>query len=194
MQIDFAFERVFRLKVDRNDDDSWDFGRVDVVNPLKRPLLDLNSNKIIVPQKQPRIYHSAGLLAVRPEMEEPYGGVGRVCMVYELPINVISVHHLMNILCLYGDVIRVRFLNSKPGCAMVEMANSQQAEAVIQILSGRCTLFGQDVVIRNCANPTSAVLAANLITCQALFVSFLTLRRILILTTNRAAGCQNRLQ
>lgn len=74
---------------------------------------------------------------------------GPVTMAYELNMSKITPERLFNLLCLYGDVMRVKFLTTKEGCAMIEMSSPGSVAKVIQNLSG-VELFGKEVVFRTC--------------------------------------------
>ncbi len=223
LRIEFAFERVYRLRVVRNDEDSWDFtGELD-----RRP-----SSSSYAPPPPPRYRHPReegikrraaspdwrssprkylrteggyggggggksyysgreergwerrdGGIAPLPSVmsgnaryhdHSRYGAGGPVCMVYDLNIQMVSVcrhyqffivfpqdqfvivfpfpnqatpQRLFNLFCLYGDVMRVKFLASKEGCAMVEMRDAETVGRVIVNLGGS-RLFGSDLVVR----------------------------------------------
>lgn len=47
-----------------------------------------------------------------------------VAIVYGLVEDKINCTHLFNILCLYGNVAKIKFMKSKPGCAMVEFTDT----------------------------------------------------------------------
>lgn len=66
------------------------------------------------------------------------GGVpqqGAVMMVYGLNHEKINSDKLFNLFCLYGNVVRVKFLKSKEGCAMVQMGDGAAVERAIQNLN-----------------------------------------------------------
>ena len=71
----------------------------------------------------------------------------RVCMIYDLNVTEATCERLFNLFCLYGDVRRVKFLASKPGCAMLEMSDHHGVSRAIGILNG-VSLFGQSVTVR----------------------------------------------
>ena len=125
MEIDFAYDRVFKLRVYKNDDDTWDFTR----DLTKKRRLSFDEDLEPRPTK-----------AARQEF-------GAVIMVYDLKMEKMSPQVLFNVFCLYGDVLRIKFLNSKPGCAMIEMANGEAANLVLENLN-KCDLFGNEITIR----------------------------------------------
>jgi hypothetical protein len=71
-------------------------------------------------------------------------GRGPVVMLYGLEPTKFNCSRLFNLLCLYGNVVRIMFLKNKDGTAMVEMANPDAAAKVIENISGT-TIFGSAV-------------------------------------------------
>lgn len=72
------------------------------------------------------------------------GGVpqqGAVLMVYGLNMDKINCDRLFNLFCLYGNVVRIKFLKSKEGSAMIQMGDALAVDRCIQNLSN-CTFFG----------------------------------------------------
>nr|CDS20495.1 heterogeneous nuclear ribonucleoprotein l [Echinococcus granulosus] len=66
---------------------------------------------------------------------------GAVLVVSNLPEG-INCDHLFNVICLYGNIARIKFLKSRPGCAIVQMGSKEAAELVSQHLEG-ASIFGQ---------------------------------------------------
>ncbi|BHF81760.1 hypothetical protein SprV_0802489400 [Sparganum proliferum] len=66
---------------------------------------------------------------------------GAVLMACNLPEGV-NCDHLFNVLCLYGNIARIKFLKSRPGCAMIQMGSKESADRVSEHLNG-ATVFGQ---------------------------------------------------
>lgn len=58
-----------------------------------------------------------------------------VTMVYGINCSKMSCNRIFNIFCLYGNVVRVKFLKTKEGCAMVQMGDSSAVERVITNLN-----------------------------------------------------------
>jgi len=56
---------------------------------------------------------------------------GAVLMVYGLNKDRMNADRLFNMLCLYGNVVRVKFLKTKEGCAMVQMGDALAVERAI---------------------------------------------------------------
>ncbi|XP_073987250.1 heterogeneous nuclear ribonucleoprotein L isoform X13 [Rhodnius prolixus] len=69
------------------------------------------------------------------------GGAGCVLMAYGLDPAKANPDRLFNIFCLYGNVIRIKFLKTKEGCAMVQMGDSISVERCINHLKN-VPLFG----------------------------------------------------
>ncbi|GFG32383.1 hypothetical protein Cfor_04363, partial [Coptotermes formosanus] len=60
---------------------------------------------------------------------------GSVMMVYGLDPEKSNADKLFNIFCLYGNVLRVKFLKTKEGCAMVQMGDGLAVERCVQNLN-----------------------------------------------------------
>ncbi len=176
LKIEYAYESVYKLRVIRNDDDSWDFTRDlsvsdinnnSVVEAGSMPLLDFaRTDQAVVKRRarspmEPDTYRTKFM---RPETEYYHEGratmqlsvpsvmgrafpLGPVCMIYDLNMEKATPNRLFNLLCLYGDVMRVKFLATKESCAMVEMGGPESASRVISNLSGR-VLFGNEITVR----------------------------------------------
>ncbi|KAL3216222.1 hypothetical protein MRX96_006417 [Rhipicephalus microplus] len=56
---------------------------------------------------------------------------GSVLMVYGLNSEKMNAEKLFNLLCLYGNVVRIKFLKSKDGCAMVQMGDPLAVERAV---------------------------------------------------------------
>lgn len=72
-------------------------------------------------------------------------GEGVVVMFYNLDERT-NCNHLFNLCCLYGNVARIKFLKSRPDCAMVQMGNRIASTLVIQHFNG-VTLFGKKIEV-----------------------------------------------
>ena len=66
---------------------------------------------------------------------------GAVCMVYGLTLDKMNASRIFNLFCLYGNVVRVKFLKTKEGCAMVQMGDSLAVERVVSNLNNN-SFFG----------------------------------------------------
>ncbi|XP_033125948.1 heterogeneous nuclear ribonucleoprotein L-like isoform X2 [Anneissia japonica] len=60
---------------------------------------------------------------------------GPVVMVYNMDPEKMNCERLFNLLCLYGNVVKIKFMKTKPGCAMAEMADALAVERAITNLS-----------------------------------------------------------
>ncbi|XP_052766760.1 heterogeneous nuclear ribonucleoprotein L-like [Mya arenaria] len=77
---------------------------------------------------------------------------GAVVMVYGLDPERMNCDRLFNIFCLYGNVIRVKFLKTKEGSAMIQMGDSLQIERAISNLNG-CSMFGSKMIVTQSKQP-----------------------------------------
>ncbi|XP_022250108.1 heterogeneous nuclear ribonucleoprotein L-like isoform X2 [Limulus polyphemus] len=70
----------------------------------------------------------------------PPGGAGphqgSVMMVYGLNPEKMNADKLFNLFCLYGNVIRIKFLKSKEGCAMIQMGDPIAVEKSVTHMNG----------------------------------------------------------
>lgn len=71
---------------------------------------------------------------------------GSVLMVYGLNKDKLNCDGLFNILCLYGNVNKVKFLKTKEGCAMVEMGDGLAGERALANLNNS-TFFGSQLAL-----------------------------------------------
>ncbi|GAB0092043.1 heterogeneous nuclear ribonucleoprotein L [Sergentomyia squamirostris] len=60
---------------------------------------------------------------------------GAVMMVYGLDAQTSNTEKLFNLVCLYGNVARIKFLKTKEGTAMVQMGDSVAVERCVQHLN-----------------------------------------------------------
>ncbi|KAF4519160.1 hypothetical protein B566_EDAN008223 [Ephemera danica] len=60
---------------------------------------------------------------------------GSVMMVYGLNLDKVNPDRLFNIFCLYGNVVRIKFLKTKEGCAMIQMGDGLAVERAVQNLN-----------------------------------------------------------
>ncbi|XP_055944686.1 heterogeneous nuclear ribonucleoprotein L-like [Argiope bruennichi] len=61
---------------------------------------------------------------------------GSVMMAYGLNHEKMNCDKLFNILCLYGNIVRIKFLKSKEGCAMIQMGDPISVERAVSNLNG----------------------------------------------------------
>lgn len=60
---------------------------------------------------------------------------GAVMMVYGLDPQTVNADRLFNLCCLYGNVVRIKFLKTKEGTAMVQMGDGVSVERCVQNLN-----------------------------------------------------------
>ncbi|KAH1004373.1 hypothetical protein HUJ04_004131 [Dendroctonus ponderosae] len=73
--------------------------------------------------------------AGEPQRPNPFQQPGAVLMVYGLDPIRTNADKLFNLMCLYGNVARIKFLKSKEGTAMVQMGDSVAVERCVQNLN-----------------------------------------------------------
>ncbi|KAK4468006.1 hypothetical protein MN116_008186 [Schistosoma mekongi] len=66
---------------------------------------------------------------------------GVVLMVSNIPQRM-NCDHLFNLLCLYGNVARIKFLKTRPGYALVQVGNPETGDLIHRYFNGVC-VFGQ---------------------------------------------------
>lgn len=71
---------------------------------------------------------------------------GSVMMVYGLSPDKSNTDKLFNLFCLYGNVVKIKFLKTKDGCAMVQMGDTISVERCISNLNN--VSLGNDVKIQ----------------------------------------------
>ena len=160
------------LHVCKNDDETWDYTK-DIgasnetsksfigVSP-RRVLLDFpNHKKDNLSQNQTNNQHlkfdsklysfllsSSTLALTEPrninfkEKSKP----GSVCIVYGLNMNKMNTSRVFNLFCLYGNVMRIKFLKTKEGCALVQMSDFLAVERLVSLLH-EVSLFGSNLHI-----------------------------------------------
>ncbi|XP_045625255.1 heterogeneous nuclear ribonucleoprotein L isoform X5 [Procambarus clarkii] len=77
-------------------------------------------------------------------MGQPQPGLpqqGAVLMVYGLNKDKMNADRIFNLLCLYGNIVRIKFLKTKEGCAMVQMGDALAVERAVANLHNT-TFFG----------------------------------------------------
>ena len=90
-------------------------------------------NKLLFPLRSQT--GAAGALTVAA-MNQPGGPQqGSVMMVYGMEHSKMNAERLFNLFCLYGNVVRIKFLKSKEGCAMVQMGDPSSVEKCVQSLN-----------------------------------------------------------
>ena len=91
-------------------------------------------------------YGARGSIGYQGQMGGPMGGMGgeqmggvpgSVIMFYELSAEYFNCQRLFNLVCLYANPIKVKFIINKPGMAMVQVDDPYAAQTVIQNLQVR---------------------------------------------------------
>uniref|UniRef100_A0A5F8HKK8 Heteroous nuclear ribonucleoprotein L n=1 Tax=Monodelphis domestica TaxID=13616 RepID=A0A5F8HKK8_MONDO len=78
-----------------------------------------------------------------------------VLMVYGLDQSKMNCDRVFNVFCLYGNVEKVKFMKSKPGAAMVEMADGYAVDRAITHLNNNF-MFGQKLNV--CVSKQQAIM------------------------------------
>ncbi|XP_019851800.1 PREDICTED: heterogeneous nuclear ribonucleoprotein L-like [Amphimedon queenslandica] len=135
LKIEFA--RTNKLNVFKNDDMTCDY-------TVQGQRLQSNFPRVPPMQQQQQQMRpfSTSPYAPQPTNSAPFvgtqavAGSGSVIMLYGLDRN-FNCDHVFNLLCSYGNVLKVKLLVNKPGTAMVHMDSPQGARNAIQYLHGQ---------------------------------------------------------
>ncbi|XP_044318006.1 heterogeneous nuclear ribonucleoprotein L isoform X16 [Drosophila rhopaloa] len=149
LKIDYA--KPEKLNVYKNEPDtSWDY-TLSTEPPLLGP--GAAFPPFGAPEYHPTTPENWKGAAIHPTglMKEPAGVVpgrnaqvaftpqgqaqGAVMMVYGLDHDTSNTDKLFNLVCLYGNVARIKFLKTKEGTAMVQMGDSVAVERCVQHLN-----------------------------------------------------------
>ncbi|XP_044318005.1 heterogeneous nuclear ribonucleoprotein L isoform X15 [Drosophila rhopaloa] len=154
LKIDYA--KPEKLNVYKNEPDtSWDYTLSTGEILQKPPLLGPGAAfpPFGAPEYHPTTPENWKGAAIHPTglMKEPAGVVpgrnaqvaftpqgqaqGAVMMVYGLDHDTSNTDKLFNLVCLYGNVARIKFLKTKEGTAMVQMGDSVAVERCVQHLN-----------------------------------------------------------
>lgn len=157
LKIDYA--KPEKLNVYKNDtDSSWDYTLDDrqslVARGPKPALLGAGGGNGFAPNFSPPEFHPSenwkptpagthvGLMKDPPltrngpaNFIQPAQQQGAVMMVYGLDSSTANTDKLFNLFCLYGNVVRIKFLKTKEGTAMVQMGDAIAVERSIQHLN-----------------------------------------------------------
>ncbi|VDO75082.1 unnamed protein product [Haemonchus placei] len=126
LKVEFA--KPDHVKVTRQDANQWDFtlsgaGKGGALRSLPST-------------------HQGGYGDAEPSAHyPPVEGNGRVLMIYGIDREKLNCEKLYNLLCQYGNVLRIRFMASKKDTAIVELGTPTAAGNAIKYLQG-ITLFG----------------------------------------------------
>lgn len=134
-----AFAKTPMLNVKRNDANSWDFS----VQPeltaeaTRQPLIQSETNNYGTNYNNNN--YNGSNYANQNDGRTP------VAIVYGLTEKV-NCQHLFNLLCLYGNVIKIKFMKSKPGCAMAEFSEPDAVTKSTKLTGSE--LFGSKLTVR----------------------------------------------
>ena len=78
---------------------------------------------------------AAPLIGTGPPPTQGAPQQGAVMMVYGLDHEKMNCDRMFNLFCLFGNVVRVKFLKSKEGCAMVQMGDPVAVERCLNSLN-----------------------------------------------------------
>lgn len=141
------FSKAKSLNVYRNDENTFDYTQPDNpagAGPLRPPVKE----GLLSPPPRPPFAPGRGGMMIRGPRPfrpppPPMQG-GHVIMVYGLHEHRMNCDRLFNLLCCYGNVLKIKFLLNKPGAAMVEMSDHVACNTIIQCL-GKQMLFGKQI-------------------------------------------------
>lgn len=83
--------------------------------------------------------------------DEGFGGGDRagartpVAIVYGL-VDRVNCQHVFNLFCLYGNVNKIKFMKSKPGCGMIEFSDTESVTRATRLTG--FDLFGEKLTVR----------------------------------------------
>lgn len=143
--------KATRLNVKKNDCTTWDFTVQPqlTVEATRQPLLagapggERRGPRESAPrEREPRYddYESRdGGPNIRGEGRTP------VAIIYGL-VDRVNCQHLFNLFCLFGNVLRIKFMKSKPGCAMIEFSETDAVTKCTRMTG--LDLFGEKLTVR----------------------------------------------
>jgi len=159
LKVEFAKQE--RLNVKRNDDKTWDFTQTedfgkDEPNVQRKVLLNEGppNSGLGGPSGFGSMSSGSGFGGMDVGGfggfdDGPRGGWGGgyqmdrspVLMVYSLDPDRFNCQKLFNLLCLYGNIVKINFLKSKEGCAMVEFSDPEAVDRAARNLN-QIKMFG----------------------------------------------------
>jgi len=159
LKVEFA--RQERLNVTRNDEMTWDFSDDKIITNKDR---EKQSRKVLL--NEDPITDKLQSTPKNRMYEEPWYGErengrnttynsgyeekrrrsSQVLMVYNLDAERFNCKRLFNLLCLYGNIVRINFIRNKEGCAMVEFEDPEAAMEAAEKLND-CMIFGNIITL-----------------------------------------------
>lgn len=143
LKIEYA--KTTKLNVYKNDEMTWDFtaqGRLLQQNFRGGAGGNTLQQQPAPPQQQVRAYptnnygNSQQSAYTNVVGTSAVAGSGSVIMIYGLTPGRTNCDHVFNLLCSYGNVLKVKVLPNKPGTAMAHMDNPVGAKNAIHHLHG----------------------------------------------------------
>jgi heterogeneous nuclear ribonucleoprotein L len=162
LKVDFAPHRPLRIA--RNDHEQWDEQLEAMGQPMRGPppgiaarnlplsLLGASGIRDLSQATIDTINNRGGFGSNIPatlRISSIGGIVGAqspVVMIYGFNMEEVNCDRVFNIACLYGNVVRVKFLHSKEGSCMVQMGDEIAAQNLIDNFTGTY-LFGNRILI-----------------------------------------------
>ncbi|TPP66556.1 Heterogeneous nuclear ribonucleoprotein L [Fasciola gigantica] len=158
LKVDFA--RPTKLTVTKNDKDSWDFEitaqsgwDTGVSNPstTSASLLgryDGNTYHVDPSNANDSVQNRSLMCPSQfSGMVTTARSHTSVAMIYNMNTDSMNCDKLFNLVCLYGNVLRIKFLRSNEGTAMVQMGDPMAVDDLIDNLSG-AVILGKQILIR----------------------------------------------
>jgi len=102
---------------------------------LLAPLQSLQANPQYSPPQTVSQYSPQAHQLVAQTPQTTASPASSVTMVYGLDCAKMTCTRLFNLFCLYGNVVRIKFLKTKEGCAMVQMGDSLAVERCVSNLN-----------------------------------------------------------
>lgn len=154
LRVEYA--KPSKLNVYKNDSETWDYTTPSTGDKKTVPLLPDPPRAPLISTRPafPRFDFECrgGLLSTPRDLPNSnYGenypaAPGRcVLMVYGLDSDKANCNRLFNLFCLYGNVVKVKFLKSKEGCAMVQMDNEMSVDRCMDNLN-KLTLVSGNIL------------------------------------------------
>ena len=141
LKIEFA--KQTKLNVYKNDLDTWDFTNPDLGagkgaygQQGSYASTAFNQRPVLLGEPSANPSSMSASVSRQGMSPSPYQHrQGAVCMVYGLSQEKMNPNRIFNLFCVYGNVVRVKFLKTKEGCAMVQMGDGPSVERVVSNLN-----------------------------------------------------------
>uniref|UniRef100_F1L2H0 Heterogeneous nuclear ribonucleoprotein L n=1 Tax=Ascaris suum TaxID=6253 RepID=F1L2H0_ASCSU len=152
LKVEFA--KPDHVNVTANTSMQWDYttgltpGFIDYPHTIQQSLAAASKGTFSLPT-QPGVAH----YGMAPCLNNTNSGLARdgcVVVIHGAHQSSFSCDKIFNLLCLYGNCYRIKFMKSKPNVCMVQMGSASEACAVVENLNG-VTLFGYTLSLRQCS-------------------------------------------